>query len=263
MKMFASRNLHARDLLRSAGPAALMLIATLCLQVSLATSAEADCPTTFPSQSGAHTSSQTTIYGASAEISYHNPVVCNDTGKYSEGWAMVSAPNDGHPDGTHKWYMQIGYKERLGFAPQEWAAWVKSCSPNCSGLNYGSYYGSNVSSAHTYAVFLVSSTQRLRGTIDGDAIPDGPTYNPADYWDSHWSADFAAEVHDCASDIIGVPDDKVHFDHIKRYNGDGTITWVQQFADEGAQIDPSCPSIFNYQAFTPNVGVVAFKTWTG
>lgn len=174
---------------------------------------------------------------------------------------MVSAPNDGNPNGTHWWYFQVGFKDLSNDGTVRWAQWTKSCYPSSCGNNptHGNWYGSSVSGQHVYAVYLVASTQRLRATIDGTAIPDGPNYDPSQYWDAHWSANYSGETGDCASDIPGVATDKVHFDHVKRYNADGSLSFVSQFADQG--VASSCTS-FNYQAFSPGSGGIGFKIWT-
>ena len=238
-----------------------LFFAGLLLQVIAPSSASAVCDIVNPIQSGGATSTQSTIFGASAQVTYQNPVVCNQPGRQSSAWVMVSAPNDGSPNGAHNWYFQLGYKKLAGGSPVRWAQWTKSCYPDCgSSATHGNWYGAALTGTHTYAVYLVGSTQRLRGTIDGAAIADGPTYDPSLYWDSAWAANFAGETHDKDSNIPGIATNKVVFTDIKRYNGDGTITFVGQFESSG--VNCACPG-FNYQSFSPGTGSLGFRVWTG
>lgn len=177
--------------------------------VITASPAAAVCDLELPIQSGASTSAQNTIFGASAQVTYHNPVVCNQPARSSSAWVMVRAPNNGSPNGAHNWYFQVGYKKQAGGSPLRWAQWTKSCYPDCgSNPVHANWYGTALTGTHTYAVYLVAATQRLRATIDGSAIPDGPSYDPSLYWDSHWAANFAGETHDQSSDIPGVSTDR-------------------------------------------------------
>ncbi len=176
---------------------------------------------------------------------------------------MVAAPPDGQPNADAVWFFQVGYIKRPGTEQTvRWGQWTKSCYPNCSGANHGNWYGSTITGKHTYAVYLVAATQRLRATIDGGTVPDGPAYNPAAYWDAAWSAEYSSEVQDETSNLPGVLTNKVKYSQIQRYNGDGTISYVAQFQQSAVKCElPPCGG-HHYETYDPGSGL-GFRTWTG
>lgn len=238
------------------------LVASVGLATVSAMPASAVCEIN-PAQSGAVTGASTSIFGASAKITYQNPTVCNQAGRSSSAWSMVSAPNNGQPNGPHNWYFQVGFKKLAGGAPVKWAQWTKDCYPNCGTASvHQNWYGAGTSTTNTYAVYLVASTQRLRATIEGADIGAGPTYNPANYWDANWRANYSGETQDRNSKIPGVVTNKVQFNNIMRYNSDGSITFVGSFADSGVKCGPTpCPQ-YHYNSYSPPSGGLGFRIWS-
>jgi hypothetical protein len=219
---------------------------------------------------GGHTAPHEGIFGSRAKIERNEPTLCGvDSNSVVSAWSMVFARSEGGSGGVD--LAQTGYIKAAPDAGYDFsgyhvfAQWTRDCNPNCS---TGGQYMTVVDPAPTdwqfYTQYVSDSDNHIHMLIGGNKIAE-TGYNPANEWQSEWRASFSAESKHRQSQIPGSSANKVRFEFVQRYESNGNINYVQEFADQGVcgafvAGEGSCEN-YHYDRYNPDSGVIAFKVW--
>jgi len=209
-------------------------------------------------------------YGASAQIEYNNPDLCNteaESPSASVAWAMTTARSASHPNNAaaNMWaqvgYGQFGgkYSDADGRGIGTFAQWTKACKAtlSCEVGVETRFNGVNPTGAWFYKAYWWTPDQHIHMTVNDQDFGWETNYNPFGVWDTAWACQFFGETIHPQSDVPGTSTDRTNFQWLRYYdsNADPHFTSLS-----GGPIISN--SRYSTAIYSPSGGGVGVQVWT-